>query len=258
MRNQKTFWLAILVFLGAVLLTQAAYAATVTLRVGTAQASAGGTVEVPIEAVGAPGIGPMQMELVYDPAVLTAESVTRGALLSGNALMESNVTPRGRVIIAMVAADPIKGDGVVVKVRFKVIGSAGQQSALTLEAVKAWERGNQREVLVQTEAGKVTVAAVATDSSLWLFLCAACLCSFLLIASVGVLLWTRRRRAAPMPYTPPPSAVPMGSARPTDLPEHHAQPHSPQPAGSPKCRHCGYTNRSGAKFCDQCGKPLSS
>ncbi len=223
MRKRKAFYHAVLVLLGVVLLGEAVYAATVTLRVGTAQATAGSTAEVSIEAVGAPGIGPMQMELVYDPAVLTAETVTRGALLSGNALMESNVTPRGRVIIAMVASDPVKGDGVIVNVRFKVIGSAGQQSALTLEAVKAWERGNQREVLVKTEAGKVTVAA---DYSLWLLLGAVCLFGLLVAGGGGIWILTRRKRPAPMlyappqPYTGPPPQV--SAPRPTDVPERSA------------------------------------
>jgi hypothetical protein len=177
-------------------------------------------VEVPIEAVDAPSIGPMQMELVYDPAVLTAEMVMRGALLSGNALMESNVTSRGRVIIAMVASDPIKGNGVIVKVRFKVIGSAGQQSALTLESVKVWERGNQREVLIKTETGKLTVAAVAADFLLWFLLCAACLFGLLLTGSAGIWLLTRRKRAAPTPYVSPQpyTGPPPQPSRPTDLP----------------------------------------
>jgi hypothetical protein len=222
MRKRNMFYHTVLVLLGVVLLGEAVHAATVTLRVGSAQASPGSTVEVPIEAIGAPGIGPMQMELVYDPAVLTAETVTRGALMSGNALMESNVIPRGRVVIAMVAADPIKGDGVIVKVRFKVIGNAGQQSTLTLETVKAWERGNQREVLVKTEAGKVTVA---TDYSLWLLLGAACLCSLMLMGG-GIWLLTRRKRPAPVPYTYPPPHSPAPplpeTPRPSGLPERGA------------------------------------
>lgn len=246
MRTPKSFWIAILVLLGAIIGTQVAHAATATLRVGSIQAPSGSAVEVPIEALGAPGIGPLQMELVYDPAVLTAESVTRGALLSGNVLMESNVTPRGRVIIALVAADPLKGDGVIVKVRFKVIGGPGQQGVLTLENVKAWERSNQREVLVNTEAGKVTVAGAATDSSLWFLLCAASLCGFLLLAVAGILLWRRRRRSGPMPPASP-SAARMTQPRPSELPEQNER----------LCINCAHAIRPGAKFCDHCGKQLS-
>lgn len=232
MRKRKAFYLTLLVFLGMAWLGEAVRAATVTLRVGSVQASPGSAVEVPIEAVGAPGIGPLQMELVYDPAVLTAETVTRGALLSGNALVESNVTPRGRVIIAIVAADPIKGDGVIVNVRFKVSGSAAQPSVLTLEAVRAWERGNQREVLVKTEAGKVTVAAVAADLLLWVLLCAACLFGLVLTGGSGVWILTRRKRAVPVSPIPPqpspgfPSQPPK--PRPTDMPERGA---TRQPSG---------------------------
>jgi|GEM_PF-2011212 hypothetical protein len=233
MLKRNLFYYAALVGLGMILLGHVAYAATVTLRVGSVQATAGSTVEVPIEAIGAPGIGPMEMGLAYDPAVLTAETVTRGALLSGNALMEFNVAPRGRVVIALVASDPIKGDGAIVNVRFKVIGNAGQ-SALTLQAVRAWERGNQREVLVKTEAGKVTVAAVAPDLLPALLLGAACLLGLGLTGGGGIWVLGRRRRSAPppQPYTglpPRPS-----EAFPTDLPERGAAPKPPRPTDLPR------------------------
>lgn len=251
MYKRNAFYHALLILLGMVLLGEAVHAATITLRVGSVRASPGSTVEVPIEAVGAPGIGPLQMELVYDPAVLTAETVTHGALLSSNALMESNVTPRGRVIVAIVAADPIKGDGVIVKVRFKVIGNAGQQSALTLEAVQAWERGNQREVLVKTEAGRVTVGGA--DLLAWILSGATCLFILLLVGGGGVWLLTRRKRPAPapyaypQPYTPPPP--PPAAPRPDSSPAR-------TPAPEWTCPRCGAANRADARFCSYCGQRI--
>jgi hypothetical protein len=169
-------------------------AATVTFRVGRVQVAPGSTADVPVEVVGSPGIGPLHLELVYDPAVLSAVEVTRGPLLS-NALMESSVAGRGRVVAAIVAADAIKGDGVVIKVRFKAIGTQGQQSALTLDGVKAWERGNGRDVLVNTEAGLATVTGNLT--TLWILVAAACLIGLALIGGGILLTLIIRRRSAP-------------------------------------------------------------
>ena len=212
-----------------VLSAQCVQAATVMLRVGTVQVAAGSTVEVPIEAVGAPGIGPLHLELVYDPTVLLAQQVSRGPLLT-NALLESNVSKQGRVVIGLVAADAIKGDGVVIKVRFKAVGNQGQQSALTLDLVKAWERGNGRDVLVTTEAGRATVLA---DFTMWFIVAGACLGLFiLLLGGVGLILRRGRRpqpqyaaqpNSAPSRYPPPPSrpvgpGKPGGAPPPTDLP----------------------------------------
>jgi hypothetical protein len=165
-------------------------AGTVTFRVGQVQVPAGSTIDVPVEVVGSPGIGPLHLELTYDPAVLTAVEVTRGPLLS-NALMESSVSGRGRVVAAIVAADPIKGDGVVVSVRFKAIGAQGQKSALTLEGVKAWERGNGRDILVTTEAGQATVTGDL--SMLWVIIGAACLLA-LILGTVGLAIFLLTRR----------------------------------------------------------------
>jgi hypothetical protein len=176
----------------SLLFWQSADAATATFRVGTVQVSPGSTVDVPIEVVGAPGIGPLHLELTYDSSVVAAQEVVRGPMLS-NALMETNVAARGRVVMAIVSADAIKGDGVVLKVRFKGLGSQGQASALTLEGVKAWERGNGRDILVKTEAGRATIAA---DYSMWLLLGAACLCLLVLFAVAVLLFLLLRRRAA--------------------------------------------------------------
>ena len=151
--------LTILVVGGLVLVAQSALAATAILRAGTVQGKAGGTVDVPLQAVSAPGLGALHMELVFDSKVLSVESVSKGSLAGSNALVDSNATVAGRVIIGLVTLDSIKGDGPVADVRFKVVGAAGTSSTLSLENGKAWESGSHAEVLVKTEAGKVTVTS---------------------------------------------------------------------------------------------------
>lgn len=199
-----------------------AHAATVTVRVGMVQAPAGGTIEVPIEVIGAPGIGALQLELVYDPAVLTAQEVVKGPLLT-NAMIEATIAPRGRAGMAMVSPDSIKGDGVIAKVRFKVVGNPDQKSALTLDKVQAWERDTGRDVLIKTEAGLVTLVA---DFTLWIFVAIVALLLFLLLIA-ALLIWRKRPSGRQSPYAPqvygaPPPAdySSAGSPpRPTHLPK---------------------------------------
>ncbi len=239
-----TVFLSIGVLLATVL---PVFAASVTFRVPTVQADAGGTVEVPIQAVGAPGLGAIHLELVYDPLILTADTVTRGSLAGNNALTDFNVGKPGRVVIGIVSLDAIKGDGPIATVRFKAIGAAGSTSSLTLENSKAWESSSHAEVLVTAEAGKVTVGG---GFPIWLI--AIALFVFILLLLLIFFLIMRRRRPAPQTasvqpayYAPPPpiempraraSAPPMdlprartgGAPPPTTMPEQRA----PSPGAS--------------------------
>jgi hypothetical protein len=153
------------------------------------------------------------LELVYDPTVLTAQEVVKGPLLS-NAMLESTVAPRGRAGLVFISQDPLKGDGIIAKVRFKVAGNTGQTSTLTLEKVQAWERESYRDIVIKTEAGRVTIA---TDFTMALLIAACCLLILLLFGGGGLVLLLRRNRAPRAQYAPQP-AYPS-PPRPTDLPE---------------------------------------
>lgn len=167
-------------------------AASVTFGVATVQANTGSTVEVPIHATGASNLGAIHLELDYDPQVLTPENVTRGKLTgSKNALIDFNTAKPGRLVIGLISLDAINGDGDIALVHFKVIGQAGTSSTLTLENSKAWETATHAEVLVKTEAGKVSVGGGFP------YLVIALLCIALLIFLVIFMMfifWMRQRR----------------------------------------------------------------
>jgi hypothetical protein len=210
-----------------------ALAASVTFRAASVQAQAGGTVDVPIEAVAAPNLGAVHIELVYDPKVLTPDTVSRGALAGSNALIDFNSGNPGRLLIGLVTLDAIKGDGAVATVRFKVIGDSGTSSDLTLQNSKAWESSTHAEVLVKTEAGKVTVVAGLPD---WLIPALIALVVLILLLII-LFIFGRRRRPAPQPaygqpayYAPPqaPSAHATAAMapRPATLPGQQPPPTS--------------------------------
>lgn len=213
------------------LLTEATLAASLTMRLPTLEAAAGGTVDVPIDVAGASGIGALHLEVIYDAAVITADTVTRGALAGGNALIDFNPDNPGRLIIGIATLDDIKGDGVLATARFKVVGQAGQSSALGIEKGEAWEGASRQTVLVKTEAGKLTVKGGLPGWLLWALIGLGAL--ILLLLLLFFLLRRRKRQSAPAP----PSYAPA------------------QKRGL-FCSHCGSANEADSRFCSECGKPL--
>jgi hypothetical protein len=212
-----------------------AHAASVTVRAPTVEGTAGGTVDVPIHVLGASDLGALHVEVAYDPALLKADTVTRGALAGNNALVEANVDEPGRVVIGIVAPDAINGDGVVANVRFQVIGNSGQGSPLTLETGAAWERTSYAEALVRTEAGAVMIVAGWP----WWFILAAIAVLVMLVVFFWIARFTRRQRPAQQPaYAGQAPMVQAGGAQ------------------GNYCAQCGQSSTPSARFCRNCGQPM--
>ena len=222
-----------LVIVGALLLSvAAAVAGSVTLRVATLEAPRGSTVGVPIEVVGAGDVGAMHIELVYDPAVLTLDTVTPGPL-AGEALLDSGADKPGRLVISLATLKAIKGDGTLATARFRVVGQEGQQSALNLESTAAWEEATLRQVLVKSESGSLRVGGRRLPW--WLLGVAAVLLLLLLLLLLLIVVVIARRKKQP-----------AGEAARTAASQ------------GAYCSSCGKPNASGAKFCSHCGAPLPS
>lgn len=218
--------------------TLVAQAATMTVSAGSAEAPVGGTVQVPIQATGAPGVGALHLELTYDAKVLQPQTVDKGTLSSSNALLDSNTTQPGRIVIGLISLDAIKGDGAIANVTFKVIGDAGTSSALNVENAQAWESRTHAEILVKTESGKVTIASASPPFLLFGGIGLLVLLVLLLI----VFLLSRRRRPAPQAappgyyYPPPPPRPPPGGppAPPLSTNPPSTTPPRPKPTDLPK------------------------
>ena len=111
------------------------------------------TLEVPIEVRGAFNVGGLQLELLYDPAVLDLRSVKAGPL-GRNALLESNQATAGVVRIALIDANGINGDGEIITVVFVPTQQAGS-SSLTLDSVEASDI-HLRDLVVQASSSQYT------------------------------------------------------------------------------------------------------
>jgi hypothetical protein len=240
--------LLLVVWLASLLcgLSQPALAA-LSLRLPTVEARSGGTVDVPISVAGASGIGAIQFEVVFDPAIVTTDTVTRGPLAAG-ALIEFNPNKPGRLFVALATLEDINGDGVFVTARFKVTGKAGQGSTLAMENAEAWEGKSHLPVVLKTEAGNLKVVGGLP----WWSLIA-------LLIAVGViallLLWLllRRRRTA----TREPAVVAAAVAAPVPAPVAAPVAGAAPERRGPFCSHCGNPNDEGARFCSRCGQRLA-
>lgn len=128
-----------------------ASAAAMTLMASATSGSAGREVDVPIAVRKSSNLGALEFELRYDPEVLDVREAVAGPLLSG-AMLSSNVTEPGRLVVALASGESIQGDGVLVNVRATVRQSSRESSPLTLEKVRAWEnRIELPEMLVLSE-----------------------------------------------------------------------------------------------------------
>lgn len=218
----------LLMLVSALALPTLVRASNMTVRVATATGAPGKTVEVAIDAAGAPDVGALQLRLSYDAAVLTAEAVSPGSL-AGGALLESNLDEPGKVAIALATTDGVRGDGTLLKVRFKVVGKSGAKSDVKLEEVKAWERGGEHfDVLVEVAHGQVSVKEAGGTN--WLLFI---LLGLLALVIVGGVAWwmSRKKRPAPAAYS------------------------AAGAAGAQFCSGCGAQLVPGARFCGVCGRP---
>ncbi len=187
MNRRNTIFPFVLLILSATILLGigAAQAASVTIQVPSIEANADSEVDVPIHVTGASGIGAMQLDVLYDPSILSLETVTSGPLLGSNALLEFDSNTVGRLMMAMVTIDGMNGDDTIATVRFKVLGEEGQKSALTLENAYAWEGSTHHDIIVQTEPGQIMVTGSSSSSILWIVIILA----GLLLLVVLVIWW---------------------------------------------------------------------
>jgi hypothetical protein len=109
------------------------------LVVSVDDAGKGSTVSASIAVTnGAPAVEDevqsFQFHLLYDPAVLTPVSLDKAGTLSANALVDSNFTIPGTVIVAGSQGTVMSGQDVVIRVNFLVAGSRDATSSLEFVA----------------------------------------------------------------------------------------------------------------------------
>ena len=102
------------------------------LSIESTQSSPNRMVQLPIKIINAENIGNMNITLTYDSSVLSASSLTPGAITS-DSLFVHNIQP-GIINISLVDDNGINGNGSIATITFNVIGEEGSTTSLVLSA----------------------------------------------------------------------------------------------------------------------------
>ncbi|NOY11659.1 MAG: hypothetical protein GXO67_06200 [Archaeoglobi archaeon] len=102
-----------------------AFPSTTSVVVGSAKATHGDTVQIPVEIRSADKVGSMDIALAYPSQVLQFIDVIPGSLTQ-NSLLEHNVED-GRIRVGIVETNGISGDGSLFYMRFRVTGEPKQE-----------------------------------------------------------------------------------------------------------------------------------
>ncbi|MDG6219036.1 MAG: cohesin domain-containing protein, partial [Candidatus Thermoplasmatota archaeon] len=103
------------------------------LSVDTTQSTPGSEVQLPIKISDAENIGNMDITLTYDDSILSALTLTTGAITADSLFMH-NIEP-GIINISLVDSEGIDGEGSIAIITFEVIGNEGDISPLILSAL---------------------------------------------------------------------------------------------------------------------------
>jgi LPXTG-motif cell wall-anchored protein len=217
-------WCAIALVVNLVLVAPA-LAAQVTLSLAKSAAPAAQTVKIPINAEVTAAAAAMQMDLLFDPGVLTFKQIENGPLLT-SALVEANVGAPGQLRIALTSNEEIKGTGTLLNVEFEVQPGAPAAVALRLDNARAWDQANNLEMTVAAGGGEFS--RTGPSMLLWAFVAAGAV----LLIALGFLVVRRRK----------------GTQQPAEAPRERK-------AGK-FCPECGTQVSENAKFCKSCGARL--
>ncbi len=114
-----------------------AQAAVVTVSLPNVTAPQSTVVVVPISTGDMTGLGAISFDLqvTFNPAIVTPASpaFTSAGTLSSGMLITPNAGFPGHLIVTAFQGTPLAGSGTLINLRFNVIGSPGQTSALTFE-----------------------------------------------------------------------------------------------------------------------------
>ena len=127
-------------------------APAVSLRVGEAIMSGGGTVEIPVSVnAGTDSVDAVDLSITYDPTVVSVLGVTKSPPAYDFLMAVKNNTP-GRVNISMAGAQPITGLADLAYIRFEGIGSPGSETLLMID-----EAAVDEQTVTAIENGRLAI-----------------------------------------------------------------------------------------------------
>lgn len=131
----KNVWLVSFVLLIVTIGMASAGGLNVLSVEGDNQGTTGNFATVYINATGVDNIGSLQLDVLYNPNVINANSVTVESLATGTSGEFNIDNTTGKVTMAFITSGGMTGDGPLAKINFSVVGSAGSSSPLDINVV---------------------------------------------------------------------------------------------------------------------------
>lgn len=161
MATRTPFLLAFPFAMLCMLVTGRSFADTVEFRLADGSGSVGTLVSTSVEATSAAGLGAFQLNVMYDAGILQPESVEPAGEI--NALVDFKVLSPGTLRVAFASSSGVEESGPIIKIDWKVLGSEGESSVLTVSEIRAWEQKSSFELPVQTTSGEFKVVSVESE-----------------------------------------------------------------------------------------------
>lgn len=135
-------------------------APSVRSRMRSASAVVGETVTLPVEVgdLGGFGVTAFDLAVTYDPEVLEPvfdSPVENIGTMSTNFTVVANTPERGRLLVAAYGIAPMWGEGTMLNLRFRVIGSKGDSTKVRFDGLRL----NEGETRVELEDGEVRIGS---------------------------------------------------------------------------------------------------
>lgn len=96
-----------------------------------------GVLRVPIEVKQAENIGSLMIQLSYDPDVMSALEV-KSSQLTTNSMIEYNTEIPGLVLVGIVDAEGINGDGAIAEISFDIIQNT-ETTLILIDQLEAYD-----------------------------------------------------------------------------------------------------------------------
>jgi len=96
-----------------------------------------GVLRVPIEVKQAENIGSLMIQLSYDPDVMNAIEV-KSSQLTSDSMLEYNTEVPGLVLVGIVDAEGINGDGAIAEITFDIVQNA-ETTLILFDQLEAYD-----------------------------------------------------------------------------------------------------------------------
>ncbi len=105
-----------------------------TIKIGGDTRGLNGEIKsVTVDVTGMNGVGALKLEILYNPAVITANSVGWGSAVTGLTLADWNINnPSGKVTLGIINASGLSGTGNLATIFFSVVGNAGDTTNINI------------------------------------------------------------------------------------------------------------------------------